>query len=71
MTDWGLCFFDGGTGIAMGHIDEKRSPCLKNNVSLQIQKTYYYGIVSTCYCAVIAWLSALFQGYRADCRSRP
>lgn len=34
MTDWGLCFFDGGTGIAMGHFDEKRSPCLK--------KTYLY-----------------------------
>ena len=34
MTDWGLCFFDGGTGIAMGHFDEKRSPCLK--------KTYFY-----------------------------
>lgn len=34
MTDWGLCIFDGGTGIAMGHFDEKRSPCLK--------KTYLY-----------------------------
>ena len=34
MTDWGLCIFDGGKGIAMGHFDEKRSPCLK--------KTYLY-----------------------------
>lgn len=24
MTDWGLCIFDGGTGIAMGHFDEKK-----------------------------------------------
>ena len=34
MTDWGLCIFDCGKGIAMGHFDEKRSPCLK--------KTYLY-----------------------------
>lgn len=38
MTEWRLCFFGGGTGFAMGHFDEKRSPCLKKTYLSRFRK---------------------------------